>query len=927
MRFSIARRTGHPVDKGRRRGAAAALLACCAVAAGTGLPLRSGAQTLPSFTGVGDLPGGAASSGAFGVSADGAVVVGSSEVSGGTEAFRWTPGGGIVGLGFLSASNPFSEATGISSGGAVVVGNSHNGSGERAFRWTSGSGLVTLGTFSCSSCDPTTGANGVSGDGLVVVGTALARSSLGDPHLDAARWSGGGTGISDLGDLSGPATFNNATGASSNGAVIVGEGESSAGTQGWIWSASTGMDPLVGVPGALTRSGAMAISADASTIVGVANTDPASTGHLEAARWTGSGYGTLELLGSLGQPSSQANAVNADGSRIVGRARNAANDLRAFVWDAANGMRELSSVLEQDYGLDLGGWVLREAHGVSDLGPDGEFTIVGEGINPSGEPEGWVAVLALPACSDGRDNDSDLATDFPADAQCWSAVDLSEVDDCSDGIDNDGDGDVDFPADAGCHAADDGTERPDCSDGVDDDGDGWIDHPADPGCAGPDSPVEDPACDDGVDNDLDLLTDHPADPGCTAASDLSEVADCNDGLDNDGDGDVDHPADSDCTDPSDSTEAPECSDGVDNDGDGRIDAAAEYPDCVDAADAIEAPQCGDGVDNDGDGFADLLDPECGAATDHSESPGSFAEGDLLVVDRASRALFAVDPVGGGQTLLSQVGRLTAPQGIAQRADGTPVVADPAGLVAVDAVSGIQDLRSDPLVPNESLQVVFDPSGDAFVLESSGISRLQWNPSGIGTLSSWLAVPTGEPLPVLFMLDGDSLVQESSGALVTTGFSLYGDGVFRVDATPTATILKPGFANEVWLDLALESDGTLLGVASVANAGPGLYRISPVTGVSTPFSVGSPWVFPTAVAVAPDGTIYVADAGTCTGGVCSGGSLASVDPVSAVRTPIASGGLIQGEMDLVVALPEPGVTPMLLAGWLTLGALARARRRR
>ena len=560
----------------------------------------------------------------------------------------------------------------MSADGSVVVGSSDDGNGDRAFRWTSGGGMVELGTFYCSDCDPSTGANGVSRDGLVAVGVGLAKSTFGDPHLDAARWTGGGTSIDDLGDLSGPAEVNSAWGASQNGAVIVGKGDSSTGTQAWVWTSSTGMDALPGVPGAQIASGAPAISADASTIVGSANTDAASTNRLEAVRWTGASYGTIELLGSLGSNSSQANAVTGDGTIIVGRARNAANDQRAFIWDATNGMRDLASVLALDYGLDPGGWILKMAHGISDVGPDGEFTIVGEGTNPNGEPEGWVAFLVPPACSDGEDNDLDLDTDFPADAQCWSAVDLSELEDCSDGIDNDGDGQTDYPDDPDCHSAGDQTELPDCSDGVDNDGDGQTDHPDDPGCPNPDALIEDPACDDDVDNDSDLLTDHPDDPGCTSPADLSEVADCSDGIDNDGDDDVDHPADSDCSDPSDPTEAPECSDGIDNDGDGRIDAVEEYPDCVSADDPIEAPQCGDGVDNDGDGDTDTADADCPASTYHNESPGSIASGELLVVDRASRAVFTVDPSTGAQ-------RTHQPGGTARGAPGhRPARRRPAG---------------------------------------------------------------------------------------------------------------------------------------------------------------------------------------------------------------------------------------------------------
>ncbi len=71
----------------------------------------------------------------------------------------------------------------------------------------------------------------------------------------------------------------------------------------------------------------------------------------------------------------------------------------------------------------------------------------------------------------------------------------------------------DFPADLQCKTFEDPSELPDCNDGIDDDGDGLVDHPADPGCGSPTSLLEAPACNDGVDNDGDGKIDLDGGPG------------------------------------------------------------------------------------------------------------------------------------------------------------------------------------------------------------------------------------------------------------------------------------------------------------------------------------------------------------------------------------------------------------------------------
>jgi hypothetical protein len=66
---------------------------------------------------------------------------------------------------------------------------------------------------------------------------------------------------------------------------------------------------------------------------------------------------------------------------------------------------------------------------------------------------------ALPACSNGIDDDADGATDFPADIGCFYGPSPTENPKCDDGVDNDGDGGIDWDGGPGAGALD-----PQCAD-------------------------------------------------------------------------------------------------------------------------------------------------------------------------------------------------------------------------------------------------------------------------------------------------------------------------------------------------------------------------------------------------------------------------------------------------------------------------------
>ena len=363
-----------------------------------GIGLGAIGVTLPaqaaSFQELGFLPGGSFSrSFALGVSADGSVVVGeSSSVNSPAEAFRWTQGTGMVGLGFLPGGGPSanlnagSNALGISADGSVVVGYSNipnvNG-GYEAFRWTQATGMVGLGDLPGGIFDSK--ATGVSADGSVVVGNGTGF------YGTAFRWTQA-TGMVGLGYLPGGGYYaaSYASGVSANGSVVVGVSTSANGTEALVWQEAfrwtqgTGMVGLGDLPGGSFWSNAQNVSADGSVVVGQSS---GAYGY-EAFRWT-QGTGMIGL-GSLpgGLFVSAATGVSADGSVIVGYSVGG----EVFVWNSTQGMRSLREILTNDYGLDLTGWGALSYAGNPQVSADG-LTIVGQGWNPNGNLEAWIARL------------------------------------------------------------------------------------------------------------------------------------------------------------------------------------------------------------------------------------------------------------------------------------------------------------------------------------------------------------------------------------------------------------------------------------------------------------------------------------------------------------------------------------------------------
>jgi uncharacterized membrane protein len=112
----------------------------------------------------------------------------------------------------------------------------------------------------------------------------------------------------------------------------------------------------------------------------------------EAFRWSSF---EMQALGDLpgGSSDSRALAASFDGNVIVGFGDGNSASQRAAIWIAGSGVRDLGDYLLGRGAVGLTGWRLNEATGIS---ADG-LTIAGNGINPDGFQEAWIATIPEPS--------------------------------------------------------------------------------------------------------------------------------------------------------------------------------------------------------------------------------------------------------------------------------------------------------------------------------------------------------------------------------------------------------------------------------------------------------------------------------------------------------------------------------------------------
>jgi len=298
-----------------------------------------------AFIGL-STPGGFNQSYAFDVSDNGSIVAGqivSTQSGVTTSAYRWAQGGGSM------AINTTGGASALSADGAVLTGFGGN---SIAWRWTAETGVQGLGVLPGST---TSQSEAISSDGETIVGSS---------GNDAFRWTAA-TGMTSIG-------IGRATGVADNGAIVgyanFGPGVNAS---GFIWTAAAGQVAITSLAGPTGTSEANAVSDDGVFVVGRTSMP---SGGIQGYIWTEAG-GMINLGAFDGQTFGNALDVSNDGSRIVGNAQGNTG-LRATVWSPDSGWQDLTYVLTAS-GLNLSGWVLNVAYGISD---DGRF-VVGYGTH------------------------------------------------------------------------------------------------------------------------------------------------------------------------------------------------------------------------------------------------------------------------------------------------------------------------------------------------------------------------------------------------------------------------------------------------------------------------------------------------------------------------------------------------------------------
>lgn len=338
------------------------------------------ASAQPEFFGLGDLPGGDFYSGAYGVSTDGRFVVGGGVDAQGYRAFIWSSATGI---------NPLPDGPGgfvptlagvVAPDGLTVAGGGSPYNNE-AFRWTAANGTEPIGDLAGLGAS----VYDMSADGSVLVGSSKVVVQGGPPASRRAfRWTEA-DGMIDLGTAYSPDSWSvDAYAVTGSGANIYGR-ESGRQAGGSVqWTEQTGMQPFLPLP-----LGVYDTSSDGTLVLGGRQTTGRLSLWSEAAGYTDI---PLSIVTNL------VTAKASDAGDVVILSYHFNQDPpeydSLYLWQPGDPyIQQLNAQFLADrFGLDTEGWFLTRVDGLS---ADG-LTIVGQGYNPSGSLEAWVAVIPEP---------------------------------------------------------------------------------------------------------------------------------------------------------------------------------------------------------------------------------------------------------------------------------------------------------------------------------------------------------------------------------------------------------------------------------------------------------------------------------------------------------------------------------------------------
>lgn len=366
------------------------------VAAGSlGMLLAAPALSQVEFVPLAPVSG-AVSSDALAVTPDGRSVVGFASITDvGWQAFRWTAG---QGMSLLSDQRryPFADsAWGISADGSVIVGLAESRHGLGGFRWEDDR-LRLLRRLPGGS--HWTLAYNVSADGSIIVGSA--NDGVGPV---ATRWVNGKPEPLVARGSTGDYMPQSAQSVSADGSVIAGVGQSPLGQEAFVWDRGE-LIRLGDLPGGRFDSSARGVSADGRVVVGSSWVGVGTTAPFYWTRETG----MVQIDQLTPGRTTNAWAVSADGWRVLGGGvGGGAGGLRGgiILWDPINGTRTLQHMIEEVYHHPLGDWWLDRFGNIT---PDGTV-IVGSGINPAGDRQAFL-VRIPPFCHADCDQSTGAGT-------------------------------------------------------------------------------------------------------------------------------------------------------------------------------------------------------------------------------------------------------------------------------------------------------------------------------------------------------------------------------------------------------------------------------------------------------------------------------------------------------------------------------------